>query len=60
MNQDVKLEMFKANLKQYELANLMKIHEGNLSKMLNRKELSKEEKERIIEIIKERGKQSAR
>ena len=60
MNQDVKLEMFKANLKQYELANLMKIHEGNLSKMLNRKELSKEEKERIIEIIKERGKQNAR
>ena len=60
MNQDIKFEMFKANLKQYQLASLMKIHEGNLSKMLNRKELSKEEKQKIIKIIKERSKSNAR
>lgn len=60
MNQDIKLEMFKANLKQYELATLLKMHEGNLSKMLNRKELSEEEKQKIIKIIKERSKKNAR
>ncbi len=53
MNNDIKLEMFKANLKQFELANLMKIHEGTLSKMLNRKELTKEKKKQILQIIKE-------
>lgn len=52
MNNDIKLEMFKANLKQFELANLMKIHEGTLSKMLNRKELTKEKKKQILQIIK--------
>lgn len=52
MNQDIKLEMFKANLKQFQLSSLLKIHEGTLSKMLNRKELTKEEKERILDIIK--------
>lgn len=51
MNKDIKLEMFKANLKQFELANLLGIHEGNLSKMLNRQELSKEEKEKILAVI---------
>ena len=60
MNQDVKLEMLKANLKQFQLANLMGIHEGNLSKMLNRSELTKEEKQRIIKIIRERSKENAR
>ena len=60
MNQEVKLEMFKANLKQFQLANLMGVHEGNLSKMLNRRELTKEEKQRIIKIIRERSKENAR
>ncbi len=54
-NQDIKFEMFKANLKQFELALLLGIHEGNLSKKLNRRELSKEEKEKILKVIKERG-----
>lgn len=60
MNQDIKFEMFKANLKQYQLASLMNMHEGNLSKMLNRQELSKEEKQKIIKLIKERSKQNAK
>lgn len=60
MNQDIKFEMFKANLKQYQLASLMNMHEGNLSKMLNRQELSKEEKQKIIKLIKERSKSNAR
>lgn len=55
MNDDIKLKMFQAKLKQFELARLMGIHEGNLSKMLNRKEMTVEEKEKIIKII-ERGK----
>lgn len=51
MNNDIRFEMFKANLKQFELALLLKVHEGTLSKMLNRKELTKKEKEKIIKII---------
>ena len=43
MNNDIKLEMFKANLKQFQLADLLRIHEGTLSKKLSRKELSTEE-----------------
>lgn len=60
MNQDIKLAMFKANLKQYELADLLKIHEGNLSKLLNRRELTKKEKEKILNVIRERSKQNAK
>ena len=52
MNNDIKFEMFKANLKQFELASLLKVHEGTLSKMLNRKELTKEKKDKILETIK--------
>ena len=51
MNQDVKLAMFKANLKQFQLAQLLNIHEGNLSKLLNRQELSKEKKKEIFDVI---------
>ena len=51
MNQDVKLAMFQANLKQFQLAQLLKIHEGNLSKLLNRQELTKEKKEEILDVI---------
>lgn len=53
MNNDIKLEMFKANLKQYELAQLLKMHEGNLSKKLNRSELTKKEKEEILKVIRD-------
>lgn len=56
-NKDVKLAMFEENLKQFELALLLGIHEGNLSKKLNRRELSNEEKERILKVIRERRKQ---
>ena len=52
MNNDIKLEMFKANLKQFQLADLLRIHEGTLSKKLSRKELSTEEKEKILNAIK--------
>lgn len=60
MNQDIKLAMFKANLKQYQLANLLKIHEGNLSKLLNRRELTKKEKEKILKVIRERSNPNAK
>ena len=55
-NQDIKFEMFKANLKQFELALLLGIHEGNLSIKLNRRELSNEEKDKILKVIRERRK----
>lgn len=56
MNNDIKLEMVKANLKQYQLAQLLGIHEGSLSKMLNRKELTEDQKEKIKKIINKRRK----
>lgn len=55
-NRDVKFAMFEANLKQFELALLLGIHEGNLSKKLNRRELSNEEKDKILKVIRERRK----
>jgi len=30
MNRDIKMEMFKANLKQFELASLLSMHERNI------------------------------
>ena len=56
MNNDIKLEMVKANLKQYQLAQLLGIHEVSLSKMLNRKELTEDQKEKIKKIINKRRK----
>lgn len=51
MNNDIKIAMFKANLKQYQLAKMLGIHEGSLSKLLNREELDEENKKRILEVI---------
>ncbi len=51
MNKEIKLAMFEADLKQFELAKLLGLHEGNLSKMLNRQELSEEKKQKILEVI---------
>lgn len=53
MNKEIKLAMLEADLKQFELASLLNIHEGTLSKMLNRKEITKEKKEEILKKIKE-------
>ncbi len=54
MNIKIKIEMTKYNLKQWQTAKLLNISESAFSRML-RKELSKEEQERIINIIRERG-----
>lgn len=59
MNKQIKIEMIKADLKQFQLAKLLGIHEANLSKLLNRNELSIEKKNEIIDVIR-RGEKNAR
>ena len=53
-NYEIKVELMKRGMKQYELASLLGISEWTLSRKL-RTELSDEEKQRILEII--RGKE---
>lgn len=50
LNYDLKIYAFKNNVKMYEISNKLGIHYVTLNGRL-RKELSKEEKEKIIEII---------
>ncbi len=53
-NYEIKVELMKRGMKQYELASLLGISEWTLSRKL-RTELPDEEKKRILEII--RGKE---
>jgi predicted transcriptional regulator len=53
-NYEIKVELMKRGMKQYELASLLGISEWTLSRKL-RTELPDEEKQRILEII--RGKE---
>lgn len=53
-NYEIKVELMKRGMKQYELAELLGIADSALSRKL-RKELPDEEKQRILEII--RGKE---
>ena len=53
-NIEIKMELLKQNMKQYELADLLGITEFSLSRKL-RKELPKEEQEKIVKLIRERG-----
>lgn len=53
-NYEIKVELMKRGMKQYELASLLGISEWTLSRKL-RKELPDEEKQHILEII--RGKE---
>ena len=53
-NIEIKVELMKRGMKQYELASLLGISEWTLSRKL-RTELPDEEKQRILEII--RGKE---
>ncbi len=50
-NKLIKDALFKANMKQWQLAELMGISEGHLSRKL-RHELPKEEQKQIISLIK--------
>ena len=49
-NYEIKVELMKRGMKQYELASLLGISEWTLSRKL-RTELPDEEKQRILEII---------
>ena len=53
-NYEIRVELMKRGMKQYELASLLGISEWTLSRKL-RTELPDEEKQRILEII--RGKE---
>jgi len=50
-NLDIKLELLKRNILQYELASMLGMTETGLSRKLG-KELSKEDKGKIMEVIK--------
>lgn len=50
-NMEIRIEMTKNNLKQWQVANLLGISESVFSRKM-RKEMPTEEKERIISIIK--------
>ena len=51
-NVKIKVAMLKADMKQWELARLMGIHEGSLSRKM-RDELPEEEQEKIVKLIEE-------
>ena len=53
-NLKMKIEMTKRNLKQWQVANLLGISESVFSRKM-RNELSKEEQEKIIDVIKRKG-----
>ena len=50
-NMNVRIEMVKHGLKQWQVANLLGVSESAFSKKI-RKELPKEEQEKIIAVIK--------
>ena len=50
-NQEIRNSILKNNLKYWQVAEKLNINDGNFSRLL-RKELTKEKKERILEIIK--------
>ena len=49
-NMEIRIEMTKQNLRQWQLANLLGVSESVLSRKL-RKELPDDEKKKILEII---------
>ena len=51
-NKKIRIAMLDAEIKQWQLANLMGIHEGSLSRKM-RRELPEEEQDRIVKLIKE-------
>lgn len=53
-NRIIKEALFKNDLKQYQLAEIMGIHEASLSRKL-RNELSEEEQLQIVRMIKAKG-----
>jgi len=55
-NIEIRVELVKADLKQWELARLMGVHEESLSRKL-RYELTPEEKEDMIHVIREYDKE---
>ena len=54
-NVRIKIAMTENDLKQWQLAKLMGIHEGSLSRRF-REELPEEEQDRIIELIRKNAK----
>lgn len=51
-NQDIRNEIIRNNLKFWQIAAGLGLNDGNFSRLL-RKELTKEKKEEILQIIKE-------
>lgn len=54
-NAKIRIAMIENNLKQYELARIMGLHENSMSRLL-RDELPAEEQERIIDLIRQHTK----
>lgn len=53
-NMEIRIEMTKNNLKQWQVASLLGVSESVFSRRF-RKELPQEDKEKILNAIKERG-----
>ncbi len=59
-NKKIRIAMINNDLKQYQLAQIMKTHEGSISRLL-KDELPEEEQDRIVRLIeKEAGKNDER
>ncbi|MDJ0288207.1 MULTISPECIES: hypothetical protein [Bacillus] len=56
-NREIKEAIQKAGLKQWEVAEKYGLHEGNFSRLL-RRELPKEEKQKILKVINDLQKRS--
>lgn len=53
LNRDVKVAMFEANIRQWQLAKIMGCSEAQMSRLLNRSELPREKQEEMIARIRE-------
>ena len=51
-NKKIRIAMINNDLKQYQLAQIMKTHEGSISRLL-KDELPEEEQDRIVRLIEE-------
>lgn len=57
MNRDIKIKIFSAGLRQWQIAAKLNMDEGLFSKKINREELTQEFKEKIEKIIEELSKE---
>ena len=58
-NKKIRIAMINNDLKQYQLARILKTHEGSISRLL-KEELPDEEQDRIVRLIEEAEKHDSR